>query len=49
MAINIYKPWWIQTANPFEIEEEESIYPDGLLVRKCNNDCKIPLKEQGIY
>lgn len=31
MAINIYKPWWIQTANPFEIEEEESIYPDGLL------------------
>ena len=31
MAINLYKPWWVQTTHPFEIEEQEIVYPDNLL------------------
>ena len=31
MAINLYKPWWIPTSNPFDIEDEEPIIPEGMM------------------
>jgi len=30
-AINLYKPWWIPTSNPFDIEDEEPIIPEGMM------------------
>ena len=31
MAINLYKPWWIQTSDPFSLEEVEPVFPDGMV------------------
>jgi predicted GNAT family N-acyltransferase len=31
MAINLYKPWWIHTSDPLDIEEKEPVIPEGMM------------------
>tara|TARA_R100000234_G_scaffold120126_1_gene105678 strand:- start:4151 stop:12247 length:8097 start_codon:yes stop_codon:yes gene_type:complete len=31
MAINLYKPWWIHTSDPLDIEEREPVIPEGMM------------------
>ena len=30
MAINLYKPWWIPTSDPFSLDEQEPAIPEGM-------------------